>query len=393
MTLASAERVSVRCIGLVILVAALTVEEGTAFTPLGRGTSNRIVKPATAMHGVVRASLGSERACSSSSSLSPSRTRATHTRTASSLASSHGSLGLHGSAPPARMASIRSASKPNTEDVGMDAHASKDFASLNLNTLSDVAVNLAPLVTSTILTLAIVASVTNNPALAAGEEMLLAPATSGLTKLFGDGFIQAFSLIFVSEIGDKTFFIAALLSAKFTRLISLTGSIGALVVMTGISVLTGQIFHNVPASLTQGLPVDDYVACAAFAYFGYRTLKEAYETEEDEKGGELEDAEEALEKVSDAEGTPAFWGLVAQTFTLVFAAEFGDRSFLSTIALAAAQNPFSVASGAVVAHTIATLIAVAGGAILSKYISEKVIGYIGGSLFIVFSLTTLVGIF
>jgi Uncharacterized protein family UPF0016 len=40
------------------------------------------------------------------------------------------------------------------------------------------------------------------------------------------GFLQSFLLIFVSEIGDKTFFIAGLLAAKYNRLISFTGSIG-----------------------------------------------------------------------------------------------------------------------------------------------------------------------
>jgi putative Ca2+/H+ antiporter (TMEM165/GDT1 family) len=226
-----------------------------------------------------------------------------------------------------------------------------------------------------------------SPALAS-ESASLAVSASTLEHVVGPGFVQAFSLIFVSEIGDKTFFIAALLAAKFSRLVSFVGSVGALVVMTFISVALGQLFNAVPAGLSNGLPLDDIAASLAFAYFGFRTLTEALQLDGGEKGGELLDAEEALEDV-DSAGVEKFWSLVLQTFVLVFAAEFGDRSFLSTIALAAAQNPTSVASGAIAAHTIATTGAVTGGAILSKYISEKLVGICGGSLFILFSLQVL----
>ena len=223
----------------------------------------------------------------------------------------------------------------------------------------------------------------------------ISEAASVFDNLTETGFYQAFSLVFLSEIGDKTFFIAGLLAMKTSRIISYLGSMGALAAMTVLSCIIGQIFHAVPAGIAQGIPLDDVAAVVAFTFFGLKTLKEANDI--DTEGGsvmeeELKDAEETVESSRTIKEVTA-WGQVASTFALVFAAEFGDRSFLSTIALSAAQNPFSVCAGAVAAHGLATGVAVIGGSYVAKYISEKVIGYIGGSLFLIFALTTALGVF
>lgn len=220
-------------------------------------------------------------------------------------------------------------------------------------------------------------------------------------KLTDTGFLQSFSIIFVSELGDKTFFIASLLAAKYGRFVSFTGSLAALSVMTIISVVIGQLFHAVPSSISKGIPFDDYIAVAAFAYFGVKTLYEAIKMDPEDKSGlegEQAEAEELINEVSTKESNTNakksnIIKQILQTFSLVFAGEIGDKSFLSTIALSAALNPFAVAFGAIAAHGVATAVAVIGGAFMSKYLSEKLIGYIGGSLFIIFAITTAFGLF
>jgi len=224
---------------------------------------------------------------------------------------------------------------------------------------------------------------------------LIISASSLANRISNTGFYQAFSLVLVSEIGDKTFFIAGLLAMKAGRVISFTGSISALTAMTVLSVIIGQLFHAVPVGISQGIPFKDLAAVLAFAFFGIKTLKEASELEDGDSSGideEYADAKEAVKGSRTIKQVTA-WGKIVSTFGLVFAAEFGDRSFISTIALSAAQNPVSVAIGAVSGHAIATSIAVTGGSYIAKHISEKTIGSIGGCLFLVFAITTGLGLF
>lgn len=147
-------------------------------------------------------------------------------------------------------------------------------------------------------------------AFAAGSALPMASAAVDgalVEKLTSSGFFQAFSLVFVSEIGDKTFFIAALLAAKTSRLISFAGSVGALAVMTVLAVLLGLAFHSVPSVFTSGLPIDDIIAAAAFLYFGLNTLKDAYELPDDSNEGIDEERAEAEESVKEVEGKKTAW--------------------------------------------------------------------------------------
>ena len=227
----------------------------------------------------------------------------------------------------------------------------------------------------------------------AAAAAFLHPASAHATSIADSAFAQSTSLIFVSELGDKTFFIAALLAARASKLLTFAGCAGALAFMTVISVAIGQIFHAVPPSITRGLPIDDYVAIASFLFFGIKSLVDAFTVEEDGAGiaEEREEAQETLDESGVAE--KGGWPLVLEASTLTLAAEIGDRSQIATIALGAAQNPFGVALGGTLGHCMATGLAVLGGSVISKYFSERVIGITGGVLFIIFAITTAVGLF
>eukprot|EP01023_Acetabularia_acetabulum_P053221 TRINITY_DN5942_c0_g1_i3.p2 TRINITY_DN5942_c0_g1~~TRINITY_DN5942_c0_g1_i3.p2 ORF type:complete len:295 (-),score=64.41 TRINITY_DN5942_c0_g1_i3:233-1117(-) len=217
---------------------------------------------------------------------------------------------------------------------------------------------------------------------------LVVPGIVGDSPL-REGFVSGLLLIFFSEIGDKTFFIALLLALQQSRSTVFTGTFGALAVMTFISVGLGRVLHQIDEVLPEGLlqlPLDDILACVLLVVFGIQTLQGAQTAD----ATAAEEKEEAQEVVAGLSGDGL--ALVLSTFTLVFAAEWGDKSFLATIALSAASSPVGVLLGSIAGHGVATAIAVLGGSVLSKYINEKTASYVGGSLFLVFAAATLIDI-
>ncbi|GAB4377296.1 MAG: TMEM165/GDT1 family protein [Elainellaceae cyanobacterium] len=197
-------------------------------------------------------------------------------------------------------------------------------------------------------------------------------------------FTAGLLLITISELGDKTFFIAAILAMRHPRRWVLLGSIAALSAMTVLSVLMGQAV---------GLFPEAYVRWAeVLLFFGFG-LKLLYDASQMSSEPDLEEQQEAIEAVKESEARLKRRNgaaVLTQAFGLTFVAEWGDRTQFTTIALAAANNPYGVTVGAILGHAICAAIAVLCGRMICKHLSERTITAIGGGLFLLFAAIGLV---
>jgi len=226
------------------------------------------------------------------------------------------------------------------------------------------------------------------------------------------GFIHAFvasvSVIIVSELGDKTFFIAAIMAMRHSRLTVFFGAISALAVMTILSACLGFATTIIPRKFTY------YISTALFAIFGLKMLKEGYSMSPNEGQEEYEVVQADLRKrddelekdaqnlLSQDTETGIIRGYVKrrhifafiskifiQAFTLTFLAEWGDRSQLTTIILAAREDAIGVTLGGILGHAFCTALAVIGGRIIAQRISVRTVTIIGGVVFLIFALSAL----
>ncbi|MCU0524479.1 MAG: TMEM165/GDT1 family protein [Elainella sp. Prado103] len=197
-------------------------------------------------------------------------------------------------------------------------------------------------------------------------------------------FTAGLLLVSISELGDKTFFIAAILAMRHPRRWVFIGAITALSLMTVLSVLFGQAAALLPQIYIQ------WAEAILFLGFGTKLLLDARNMSDQPN---VEEQEEALSAVKAAEAkqpkrqTP--WSVITEAFTLTFIAEWGDRTQITTIALAAANHPLGVTLGAILGHAICAAVAVACGRLVCGRISERAITAMGGGLFLVFGLVGL----
>ncbi len=107
--------------------------------------------------------------------------------------------------------------------------------------------------------------------------------------------------------------------------------------------------------------------------------EETQESLEEAKKSEKNDESDTLKSDSSI-------AVFTQALTLTFLAEWGDRSQIATIALAASKDPMGVIFGGLLGHALCTGIAVIGGRMLAARISERTVAIVGGVLFIFFAL-------
>lgn len=241
--------------------------------------------------------------------------------------------------------------------------------------------------------------------------------------------VLSLTMILFSEVGDKTFLVAALMAMRHSRLLVFSSAFCALIVMTVLSAFLG---HAVPALLPSWFT--KFMAGVLFLTFGTKMFKEGRAMSPDEGVSEemkevemeLEEKEhvqrrrgrrrssispyaleagragrkrsnnrlpsppESASSDSSRESSPVRGLSVesvmtgvsnlcsyllspawVQTFAMTFLGEWGDRSQVATIAMAAGQDYWWVTIGAIIGHGLCTGAAVLGGRAIAGRVSLR----------------------
>ncbi len=176
-----------------------------------------------------------------------------------------------------------------------------------------------------------------------------------------------FAAIFVVELPDKTFIATLVLSTKFRPLFVWIGVALAFLVQTAIAVALGKAASFLPDNVVH------VAAALMFAIGAIVLLREARSADADESASE----QEIADKAGDVHGLR----VIATSFLILFAAEWGDLSQLLTLSLVAKyDDPVSVFIGAWGALLAVSGLAVIVGRVLLKHVKLSVLHYLGAAV-------------
>ncbi|KAF1968800.1 UPF0016-domain-containing protein [Bimuria novae-zelandiae CBS 107.79] len=257
-------------------------------------------------------------------------------------------------------------------------------------------------------------------------------------------FVLSLTMIIFSEIGDKTFLVAALMAMRHPRILVFSAAFSALIVMTVLSAVLG---HAVPTLIPERFT--HLAAAVLFLVFGVKLMREGLAMSPDEGvGEEMREVEQELEEKeslarqqkggrkksssispyvlesgrarrsrsqsrlpaparspssspdrapspggsslsSALSGLNNLFSLLlspawVQTFVMTFLGEWGDRSQIATVAMAAGSDYWWVTGGAIFGHGLCTAGAVIGGRAIAGKVSMRVVTLGGAIAFLVF---------
>lgn len=244
----------------------------------------------------------------------------------------------------------------------------------------------------------------------------------------------AFTMILFSEIGDKTFLVACLMAMRHDRLLVFSAAFSALVTMTVLSAVLGHAVPTlIPKWLTNFLAAGLFLVFGIKMLLEARNISpdEGVSEEMKEVEQELEEKEQEelrrnrrrssvspyvlesgrggirkgrgdgrlpsppdspLSEASSRSSSPSrqsalknaiqginnLFSLLlspawVQTFVMTFLGEWGDRSQIATIAMAAGSDYWWVTAGALGGHAICTGVAVIGGKAIAGKVSLRTV--------------------
>ena len=180
--------------------------------------------------------------------------------------------------------------------------------------------------------------------------------------------VLAFAAIFVVELPDKTFIATLVMSTRMRPLFVWIGVAGAFFVQTLVTVRLGKAASFLPANAVQSAAALMFLIGAALL------LREA-------RSADAEEADVESEYAAKADSSAHGFKVVATSFIVLFAAEWGDLSQLLTISLVAKyDDPVSVFLGSWGALLAVSGLAVIVGRVLLNHVKLSMLHYVGATV-------------
>ncbi|XP_030452025.1 GDT1-like protein 5 [Syzygium oleosum] len=212
-----------------------------------------------------------------------------------------------------------------------------------------------------------------------------------MNALVVQGFTKSLAMTMLSEVGGRTFCVAAILAMQYPRKSVLLGCLISVTAKTVISAMVGWAAQSLLSKKWS-----HHVTAFLFFLFALRSLWEGF-TKDDDDNEELEEVEKEWMMMTWRKNRSlsptshlSFSRIAAShAFSLTFFRKWGNKNQLATISLAAGEDIFGVVLGGIVGQVLCTVAAVIGRKSLASRISERLVTLLGGFLFLVFGVQSL----